>query len=262
MFLHHDPRYLLTNTKNSMLHKTKGIVLRAIKYGETSLIVNIYTELFGMHSYIVNGVRTHTKKGPGRASVFQSGAILDLVIYHNEFKNIQRLKEFKWHYLYANLFSDVRKNSVALFMVELLLKSIRQPETNAPLFYFIEDSFMHLDTGTNAVVANFALFFALHLATFLGFRISDDYTETNHILDLQDGIFVHEYPLHPHFLEGRFSYTTSQLLKAMQPYELEQLPLHHEFRRSLLQAYQTFYALHIADFGVMKTLPVLQEVLG
>lgn len=245
-----------------MIHKTKGIVLRATKYGETSLIVSIYTELFGMNSFIVNGVRTYTNKGPGKASLFQPAAILDLVIYHNEFKNVQRLKEFKWSYLYENIFSDVLRNSVALFMVELLQKSIRQPETNAQLFYFIEDSFLHLDKAVKAVVANFPLFFALHLATFLGFQISDDYTETNQILDMQDGVFVPEAPLHPHFLEGQYSYITAQLLKVMQPYELDQLPMNHDFRRQLLQAYQVFYALHIADFGAMKTLPVLQEVLG
>jgi DNA repair protein RecO (recombination protein O) len=41
-----------------MLHKTKGLVLRAVKYGETSLVVTMFTELFGVQSYMVNGVRT------------------------------------------------------------------------------------------------------------------------------------------------------------------------------------------------------------
>ncbi len=245
-----------------MIFKTKGIVLRAIKYGETSLVVTIYTELFGLQSYMVNGVRTFTKRGPGKANLFQPAAILDLVIYHNELKNLQRLKEFKWSYLYENIHFDVRKNSIALFMVELLQKSIRQPETNEALFYFIEDAFLHLDKINDTVLANYPLFFALHLTSFFGFRMSDDYSPTNNILDLQEGQFVHESPVHAHFVEGQFSYITSQLLKIMQPYELEQLKLHHEFRRSLLQAYQLYYALHIPDFGTMKTLPVLQEVLS
>ena len=50
------------------LHKTKGIVLRAVKYGETSMVVSIFTELFGLQSYLVNGVRTATKKGSGKAN--------------------------------------------------------------------------------------------------------------------------------------------------------------------------------------------------
>src|SRR5580658_7230159 len=126
------------------LHKTKGIVLRIVKYGETSLVVTIYTELFGVQSYLVNGVRTSSRKGPGKANLFQPAAILDLVVYHNELKNLQRIREFKWDVLYQQIFFSVLKNSVALFMVELLQKCLREPEPNPGLFYFIEDAFLHL----------------------------------------------------------------------------------------------------------------------
>ncbi len=245
-----------------MIFKTKGIVLRSVKYGETSLVVSIYTEMFGLQSYIVNGVRTYTKKGPGKANLFQPSAILDLVIYHNELKNLQRIREFKWSFLYQNILTDVIRNSVALFMVELLQKTIKQPEANASLFYFIEDAFLHLDKAEDSVVANFSMFFALHLTSFFGFRLSDNFSGQNNILDLQDGNFVQERPLHPHFLEGQYSYITSQLLKVMQPYELDQIKLNHEFRKNLLLAYQGFYSLHIEDFGTMKTLPVLQALLA
>jgi DNA repair protein RecO (recombination protein O) len=245
-----------------MLHKSKGIVLRTVKYGETSLVVTIYTELFGIQTYIVNGVRTSSKKGMGKANLFQPAAQLDLVIYNNEFRNLQRLKEFKWNHLYESVYFDVGKNAVALFMVELLLKTIKQPETNAELFYFIEDAFLHLDKANAAVVGNFALFFALHLPSFFGFRMNDDYSEENNIMDLMEGNFVSERPLHPHYLEGQNSFITSQFLKILQPAELEQLKLNREFRRNLLIACQHFYALHIQDFGNMKTIPVLQEVLG
>lgn len=246
----------------SSIHKTKGIVLRTVKYGETSIIAVIYTELFGLQSYLVNGVRTSSKKGPGKASLFQPGAMLDMVVYHNELNNLQRIKEFKWGFLYQHIFSDILKNSVALFMVELLSKTIKQPEQNEQLFYFAEDAFLHLDKSEPAVVANYPLFFALHLATLFGFRLSDEYTPQNSFLDLQEGEFVHEQPLHPYFLADHYSYTTSQLLKTMQPHELSAIPLNKDARRVLMHAYQQFYALHIQDFGTMKTLAVLQEVLG
>jgi len=244
------------------VHKTKGIVLRTIKYGETSVIVAIYTELFGIQSYLVNGVRTSSKKGGNKSSLFQPSAILDLIVYHNELKNLQRIKEFKWDYLYKNVLSDVLKNTVALFMVELLTKTLKQPEHNPDLFHFIEDAFIHLDESEEVVVANFPLYFALHLATLYGLRFSDDYNEENTFLDLREGQFVHDQPVHPYFLGGQYSYITSQLLRTMQPYELTGIKLNHEMRRILLQAYQNFYALHIQDFGVMKTVPVLQEVLS
>lgn len=244
------------------VHHTKGIVLRTVKYGETSVIASIYTELFGLQSYLVNGVRTSSKKGPGKAGLFQPSAILDMVVYHNDLKNLQRIKEFKWGYLYKNIFSDIFKNAVALFMVELLSKTIKQPEQNQDLFYFIEDAFIHLDVSSPQVTGNFPLFFSLHLATIYGFRLSDEYTPQNNYLDLQEGEFVHEQPVHPYFLVEPYSFTTSQLLKAMQPSELPGIQLNQEARRILMKAYLQFYALHIHDFGTMKSLMVLQEVLS
>jgi len=244
------------------LHKTKAIVLRTVKYGETSLIVTILTELFGIQSYLVNGVRASTKKGTGKANILQPAAILDLVVYHNELRNLQRIREFRWGHLYHQIFSDIKKNAVALFMAELLTKCLKQPEINEELFQFAEDCFLRLDQSSDAVTANFPLFFALHLAVFFGFRIDDQYSEKKPFLDLQEGTFTGERPSHPHFLEDKQAVVTSQLLKVMQPEELEELKLNHDFRRNLLFAYERFYAFHIQDFGTMKTLPVLKEILN
>lgn len=244
------------------LHTTRGIVIRTVKYGETSLIATIYTELFGMQSYLLNGVRSHSRKGPGKANLFQPAAILELVVYHNELKHLQRIKEYRWGFLYQHLYFDVLKNAVALFMVELLQKCLRQPEPNADLFYFIEDAFMHLDGSAGTIQANFPLFFMLHLAGFFGFRIQDEYSTEYPVLDLREGEWRAEHPHHTDFLEGSYGYITSQLLRTMRPEELSEIPLNQEQRRVLLQAYLTFYSYHVADFGEMRTLKVLQTVLA
>ncbi|MBS1758781.1 MAG: DNA repair protein RecO [Bacteroidetes bacterium] len=244
------------------LHKTKGIVLRSVKYGETSLVVTMFTELFGVQSYLVNGVRAASKKGTGKANLFQPAAILDLVVYHNELKHLNRIKEFRWTTIYQNIFSNVPKNAVALYLIELLTKCLKQPETNEALFQFIEDCFLHLDECENSVMANLPLFFAVHLPFHFGFRIADDYNTSNSILDLQEGRFVAELPKHPHFLEGREAVVTAQLLKVMQPEELSEIPLDKIIRRKLLQHYEDYYRLHISEFGVMRSLPVLRELLS
>ena len=217
------------------LHKTKGIVLKTVKYGETSLIATLYTELFGVQSYLVNGVRTSSRKGPGKANLFQPAAILDLVVYHNDLKNLQRIRELKWATVYRNIFFDVLKNAVALFMIEVLQKCLKQPEPNPDLFAFIEDSFIHLDTSEGRVLANFPMFFILHLTGFFGFSIHDRYSEKVSVLDLQEGQFVTEQPQHPNVLEGALSYHTAQILRARTPSELQELPLNQETRRLLIR---------------------------
>ena len=244
------------------LHHTRGIVLRCTKYGETSVIVSIFTEIFGVQSYLVNGVRASTKKGTGKANLFQPTAILDLVVYHSEFKQLQRIKEFRWGHIYQHILTDVPKNAVSLFMIELLTKCLKQPEANPDLFHFCEDAFIHLDQAEGTVMANFPIFFALHLPVFFGFRFIDNYSETNHYLDLQEGSFSKEQPMHRHFLEDKQAFITSQLLKVQQPRELKDILLNHDFRRNLLHALEGYYSLHIQDFGTMRTLPVLREILG
>lgn len=243
-----------------MTHKTKGIVLRSIKYGETSLVVTIFTEMFGIQTYMVNGVRT-SKKSAAKANHFQPTAILDLVVYHSENKSMQRIKEFSWAVLYDKLLSDVIKNSIGSFMAELIYKCLKQPEANADLYNFCEASFLELDQADKTVTANFALFFTLHLTHFFGFRMTDNYSDENLFLDLQEGNFTDHQPAHPDFIEGKNAELTAQLLKVMQPDELKQFNLNGEIRRLLLLRYLEYYALHIPDFGQMKTLLVLHEVL-
>jgi DNA repair protein RecO (recombination protein O) len=244
-----------------MVHKTKGIVLRTVKYGETSVIVTILTELFGLQSYLVNGVRTNKGKGGSKAGMFQPAAVLDLVIYHQESKNLNRLKEYSWSFLYKNILSDVISNSIALFMIELLQKCLKQPESAPELYYFMEDALMSLDQGERNVQANFPLFFALHLAGFFGLRIDDNYSEKRSFLDLREGYFSEEKPLHPHYLENSLSEATAHLLKIKQPAELADLPLNKEKRRLLLEAFEDFYTIHIQGFTPLKTLPVLRTLL-
>jgi len=243
-----------------MTHKTKGIVLRSIKYGETSLVVTIFTELFGIQTYMVNGVRS-SKKSASKANLFQPTAILDLVVYHSENKPMQRIKEFSWAILYSTLLSDVIKNSIASFMAELLQKCLKQPEPNADLYNFCEDSFLQLDKANKTVTANFALFFALHLTHFFGLRMTDNFSSGSNVLDLAEGVFTDQQPVHPHFIDGKNAELTAQLLRVMQPDELEEFKLNGELRRLLLLKYLQYYALHIPDFGQLKTLMVLHEVL-
>ncbi len=248
-----------------MTYKTKGIVLRNIKYGETSLVVTIYTELFGVQTYMVNAIRTNKTSG-NKAAMFQPAAILEMEVYHNEQKSLQRIKEYNWSFLYMHILSDVVKNSIALYMMELLYKTLKQPEPNSNLFYFCEDALLQLDIADKNIAANFALFFSLHLADFFGFKINgqhiEDINTENLYLDLVEGDFVNKQPIHPNFIHGQLAIVTAELLKVRLPAELQQIKLNHQTRRELLIKFQDYYALHIADFGQMKTLQVLHEVLS
>jgi DNA repair protein RecO (recombination protein O) len=244
------------------IHHTKGIVLRSVKYGETSIIATVYTELFGVQSYIVKGVRQSSKKSQGKANYFQPAAVLDMQVYHNEFKNLQFIKEYQWSFLYKTVLFDVVKNAVAMFMIELLLHSIKQPENNPDLFYFIENSLQQLDDNDESFTANLPLYFILHLGSELGFKIQGEYSRTTAVLDLQEGFFVDESPLHHYHIANELAAITSQILSVKTIADIKKNQLNKNIRRQLLQSYQQYFALHITDFGELKSLTVLQEVLS
>ena len=242
-----------------MIYTTKGIVLRTIKYGETSVITSIFTELFGVESYLVNSVRISGKTS--KTHFFQPASILDMQVYHNELKNLQRIKDLKWAHLYKNIFSDVTKNSVALFMVELLQKNLKQPETNEDLFHFCEDAFLFLDIADAAITANFPIYFALHLAQILGFRLLDNYSEENNVFNVAEGSFSNEKPT-TNQLSVEMSFYISQFLKTIQPGDLREIKMNRNNRLAILKSIEGYYSWHVSEFGTMKTLNVLSEILG
>ena len=248
-----------------MTHKTGGIVLRTVKYGETSVIATIYTAKFGIQSYLVNGIRKASVKG-SKAVLLQPGALLDMEVYHSELKNLQRIKDMSWGHVYTNLYSDVVRNSIATYMVELLTKVFRQPETNEELYHFLEDAFLCVDRSSQDVTANFAIWFSLQLPQFFGLQLQEatpHLTEASGFyLDLMAGNFTSVQPQHSQYLEGEWALIISDLLKVMQPDELAQFKLKKEARRVLLHALLQFYQYHFQDFGTLRSLNILQEVLG
>ncbi len=245
-----------------MLQTTKAIILRTVAYGDTSLIVSAFTQRYGLQQYMVKGARKSGKKGGSLASMLQPAAILELIVYHNDQKQLQLVKEMRWEVVYATVMSGISKNAIALYMVELLSKCLKQPETNDELFAFVESTLILLDGCDNAVAANLPLYYALKLAGILGFRMEDEYHQEQRYLDLQAGSFVHEPPIHGMYLDPVLSEVTHQILQHDNAVTLYRIKLNQGQRRALMQAYIHFFQFHISDFGQMKSLQVLQEVLG
>lgn len=244
-----------------MTHKTKGIVLRSVNYGETSVITSVYTELFGLQSYIVKGVRQSTKKGQSKQIYFQPGAILEMEVYHNELKNLQFIKEYKWNYLYKKVLFDVIRTAIAQFMIELFQHAIKQPEANPELFYLLEGSLLEADKGADAVAANLPLYFILHLATESGFELQGNYSKQTPVLDFKEGAYISAEPVHADFISGFMAETVSKIQHIQFYNELENIKLNRQMRRQILDVLLQYIFFHVTDFKNLKSLPVLQELL-
>lgn len=221
-----------------MLHKTRGIVFRFTKYGESSIIVTIFTELFGIQTYIVNGVRS--KNAKGKIALFQPLTLLDLVVYYKENANIKRIKEVKCVHQYQSLTTEVRKSTIAIFISEMLNKTVKDETHAQEIFEFLFHALILLDHQQTSI-ENFHLIFLIKLSRFLGFGAHQaDEILGARMLDSEEEAI---------------------LKKMLQTDFTEQIAMSNTQRRNLLEAILRFYTLHIESLGEIKSIQVLKAVL-
>ena len=242
-----------------MLHSTKGIVLRSVKYGDTSIVVSIYTELFGLQSYLVNGVRSERKLSI-KANAYQASTLLDLIVYHTPNKNLQRIKEARLHYIYDYMQHQVVKNTIAIYACELIYKTISEPETNQMLYDFFETSFLYIDKAPEADLANFPILFTIQLAEKLGFAIEDSYSEEANVLDMMNGRYTTRQALQSaHFVDGENAKLISSFLDEN---KWQSIVLNQQKRKALLAIVIQYLSLHIPHMNELKSVDVLHEILS
>lgn len=241
-----------------MLIKTRGIVFKAKKYSETSVIADVFTEEKGLRSYLVSGVRT--QKPTVSAGLLQPMTLVDLVAYHHDDRDLTRLKEIKALQVYQSIPFDIRKSAVGQFMVEVARNTVRGHEAQPDFFGFLLDHFIFLDETTQPV-ANLHLHFLLHLTEFLGFLPGGDFCEATPFFDLQEGIFTAEKPWHHHWLSEVASGKFYQLLQWPKE-RCHEVVFSREERKFFLKNLLDFYRLHIENFPTVHSHEVLEVVLG
>ncbi len=241
-----------------MHYKTKGIVLQTIKYSETSVIAKIFTEQLGLVSYMVNGVRSI--KSSSKASMLQPLTLLDLEVTHRESKNLQRIKEFRRSHNYQSLPFDILKSTMAVFLLEVVTKSMKEHDANEELFQFVWDNLCFLDdvTETNN---DFHLQFLLHYAGYLGFAPYGTFSDTTPYFDMQEGTFTAKDSASSLILSKENSHIIYELL-AVSTFENANLKLNRGKRKEVLHHILKYFSLHLEGFNSLRSPDILEEVFG
>ncbi|WP_316804750.1 DNA repair protein RecO [Pedobacter nototheniae] len=241
-----------------MLHKVRGIVLKTTNYSETSVIVQVFTDKFGMQSYLINGVKKPRAKI--KMNMLQSLHLLDMVVYHKVNTNIQRISELRQTPVFKTIPYDVIKSSITIFLNEVLYKSIRQQSADESLFNYIFNSIAWFDENTE-LNPNFHLSFLLKLTRFLGFSPNDKRRADQNYFDLQEGAFVSRPPIHSNYLELEDALRFISLFNA--PLEkIFEIKFSNVQRRFLLDKILVFYTLHTASFGEVQSHKILETLLA
>ncbi|MDO3644218.1 DNA repair protein RecO [Mucilaginibacter sp. L3T2-6] len=241
-----------------MLHKTRGIVFKTTDYGESSVVVQVFTEKFGLQSYIVNGAKK--PKAKISRNMLQPLHLLDMVVYHKEGGNVQRIKELKNSPVLQSIPYDVIKSSVAMFLNEVLYKAVRQQSADENMFDFIFSAIQWLDHQTTDF-NNFHLLFLLKLSRYLGFYPDRHLAEQTDYFDLKNGVFSRYKPDSALYLSP--PHTQSFRLLLQSNFEtIAGIKLSNDERRYLIGKLLDYFALHIEGFGNIKSHEVLEDVLS
>jgi DNA repair protein RecO (recombination protein O) len=239
-----------------VLEKTKAIVFKTLKYGETSLILDLYTEELGLRSYLVNGVRK--TKASQHAAHFQLMSLLDLIVYHQENKDLCRIKEIKLDYAFERLPFEIERSSIGVFMLELSRKSIKEREKNSNLFRFLYNWFIFLDQSKEKM-ANYHLLFLIELTQFLGFSPTLTNSDDAIYFDMMEGVFVPDIPFHTYYM-GKGETALLKLLLGYTRANVHTLKISRTDRSKCLLALIDFYKIHVENFQHLNSLDVLIEL--
>lgn len=241
-----------------MLANLQGIVFKTIKYKESSVISSIYTDRFGLRSYLMNGVRS--PKSRVSPSLFQPGFLVDMVVYHKDGSMINRIKEIRSGYHYKSEIFDLSKGAVSLFFAEVCIKTIHEQEYNPGLFSFLRNTFIQLDTEENGV-ANYPLLFLLKLSSFLGFAPNFSTGAYCSLFDLEEGEFVKTSPPHFNYLNE----TLTENFKKFIHIGFEnsfRVKIEKNTRDELLNKMINYYRIHIDNMKEITSHQIFHHVFS
>ncbi|QTD36611.1 DNA repair protein RecO [Polaribacter batillariae] len=235
---------------------TKAIVLSTLKYSDTSLIVKCYTEEDGLKSYLVRGV-LKAKKGGLKVAYFQPLTQLNIVANHSSKNTLHTIKEVQILNPYKSIYKDVVKQSVVLFLSEVLSYSIQEEEKNEHLYNYLETAFVWLDVHEK--IANFHLLFLLNFTRYLGFY--PDLSKATKIgFNLLDGNFTN-CTSEKNVISGNHFYQFKKLL-GINFDGIENVSFGKKERQLVLQIIIRYFELHLDGFRKPKSLQVLETVFS
>ena len=239
-----------------MLTKTQAIVLHSLKYGETRLIVDMFTRSQGRQSFIVSIPKS--VKGKIKKQLFQPLTLLEIESDLRPKLQLQKLSDVRLASPFSSIPFDPNKLSISLFIAEFLYYALRSEQHNEPLFDYIVNSIQWLDAQTDRF-ANFHLVFLMRLSRFLGFYPNLDHYQTGDYFDLRESVFLSTPPVHRDFLHPQEA-EKIQLMMRMDFPTMHLFRMSHQERNRLLEVSLIYYRLHIPDFQELKSVSVLQEL--
>jgi DNA repair protein RecO (recombination protein O) len=241
-----------------MLQKSKGVILHQVKYSDSGIIIQAYTREFGRQSILIRGLRS--KKSGKHNALFQPLSILELVYYYKESRSVQVLKECSVAYSPSDIYADVKKSSIAVFLGELLSSVLKEETHHFELFDYIENSIKYFDNSRQGY-SNFHIAFLTGLSSYLGFEPGTRTDPENKYFDLLNGTFVPLPPPHGNYADRYISEVLALFFSTS--FDLMgTIPLTGNLRNEVLETIIKYFSIHLPGLKKINSLEVLKEIFS
>ena len=236
-----------------MIVSTPGIVMRATKYGDTSLIVKIFTQQQGNQSFIIKNA--FRKNNRFAASYFTPLAMMDISYDDHSKGSLKYLKDIAPHRATNPLFYDPAKSSILLFYNEILYKMLMDSGEDKILFDFLRKEIDQVNKASGSF-AELPLRFLLRLCKVMGYFPEDNYSAANGYFSMQECRFQPCYVEDAGFMNGEESTYLHQLLSLEEP-----VPASRALRVALLKQLVAYFQMHNEQIHKIDSLEILASVL-
>ncbi|MCB0472985.1 MAG: DNA repair protein RecO [Flavobacteriaceae bacterium] len=238
-----------------MVNTSKAIVLSAIKYGDSDLIVKCFTEI-GLRSYMVRNI-FKTKKGKLTPAFFIPLTQLEITANYITGRSLHYISDARIYYPYQALMTDIKKQAIAIFISEVLNNILREDEENRPLFKYLENAFKWLDSQDHT--ADFHLVFLKNLMHFLGIFPQNNRDAKRYLyFDLLNGVYTDQV-VSNYFISDQNLKNFNKLSETDFD-QIDNLNFNKRMRLDLLEILIQYLELHLSYFKRPKSLEILKTI--
>lgn len=236
-----------------MFVASKAILLHKTKYGDSGLILKMYTEKFGTQTFIVKGVAS--PKSRGKLALFSPLAMLELQFDDRKLNQLMYLKEVTCYHQYKVIPFDMVRSGVLMFYCELIYKLLYDAGADGRLYSFLEKELCDLDTDVE-LRPDCNLWFMLRLAEVLGFAPANNYSEKCCFFCPEQSSFQTIFMKD----EDAFSEEASAVLSKMLTEEEVPVPS-KKTRNELLQGLISYFKIHNTHIREIESVRILGEMM-
>ena len=214
-----------------MTVNTELIVLHTTKFGENSIVVHTLSREYGRRSFLVRGA------GKRLMSLFLPLNILEADVQESTKSTLFTARNLTARHPLLGIRSNVFKNSMTMFMSEVLYRVIKEGAAEQGLYEWCERNILLLDAVQNDF-SNFHLRFLLELTVALGFSPESR--------DLQPFVGDH-YPMVERFMQTSFA-------------ESMLIPLNGSVRNEIAEEILRYIEFHTESSVNINSLKVLRDL--